>query len=473
MQPTDPKAFRNKAVPTNFPIQVNEDDATVTVAAGIPQRMLLEYLSEYRYWKQPEGWTLPAFSWFIDQTIGGAISTGTHGSSMRWGSLSSQLRGMKVILANGTLLEMSPKQNLHLWRALGVAVGRLGAVTEVTLRIKPQQAVRRRLQELDFVDFAAQVKKVQDEYVAAKSAGDETAARKVLAQLDETNGLWHYALREVWRVDFEHLDKEPLSVLLNLNQDDPRVQAMAGPSAQGVFSQSNRQPVPPNNRVTTNPRFWANFYATSMRSFVTPGTFESSKSFLSFSEFGTRTTSAMAPYDQLEVAVPIEMAGDCLIEIGSEMYGPDALWEGFRTPALIRFVTGEDYYLSATQGGPRMYINIEDYITKSTKVRNAKFDRFVEILMTRCNSRLHWGKFGWEIFEKCYDGSASKNYPNTWCDFGCAVQELDPTGKFASESNVWKWNATRGGQPVSQFSTCCTPTGFNKAACQCASVNTC
>lgn len=45
--------------------------------------------------------------------------------------------------------------------------------------------------------------------------------------------------------------------------------------------------------------------------------------------------------------------------MGSEIYGRRALWNGFRTPALIRFVPGEEFYLSNTHGGPRMYINLE------------------------------------------------------------------------------------------------------------------
>ena len=42
--------------------------------------------------KAPLGYTLPAFPWYIDQTVGGAVSTGTHGSSLQFGSLSSQAR---------------------------------------------------------------------------------------------------------------------------------------------------------------------------------------------------------------------------------------------------------------------------------------------------------------------------------------------------------------------------------------------
>jgi hypothetical protein len=40
--------------------------------------------------RSPQGYTLAAFSWFIDQTIAGAVATGTHGSTLQHGSLSSQ-----------------------------------------------------------------------------------------------------------------------------------------------------------------------------------------------------------------------------------------------------------------------------------------------------------------------------------------------------------------------------------------------
>lgn len=99
-----------------------------------------------------------------------------------------------------------------------------------------------------------------------------------------------------------------------------------------------------------------------MRTLVTPGTYETSKAYLSMTEFGTRYTSTLAPYNQLEVAIPLEIAGDCLKGLNPQMYGPDNLWEGFRTPALIRFVTGEDFYISATNGGPRMYVNIGELL---------------------------------------------------------------------------------------------------------------
>lgn len=51
---------------------------------------------------------------------------------------------MRVVLGNGTLLEVGPKINQHVWRAMGVSVGHLGVITELTMKIKPQMAVGER-----------------------------------------------------------------------------------------------------------------------------------------------------------------------------------------------------------------------------------------------------------------------------------------------------------------------------------------
>jgi FAD/FMN-containing dehydrogenase len=123
--------------------------------------------------------------------MGGAVATGTHGSSMRWGSLSSQVRGFQMLLANGSLLELNdPAENLHLWRAASVSVGRLGILTRLTMRIVPQQAVRRSLAEMDFAKFAQQVRAVGQEYAAAKATGDVDGQKRALSQLDETQAFW-------------------------------------------------------------------------------------------------------------------------------------------------------------------------------------------------------------------------------------------------------------------------------------------
>ncbi len=50
-----------------------------------------------RTMKGPMGWTLPSFAWYIDQTVAGAVSTGTHGSTMKYGTLSGQVSAHGII----------------------------------------------------------------------------------------------------------------------------------------------------------------------------------------------------------------------------------------------------------------------------------------------------------------------------------------------------------------------------------------
>jgi hypothetical protein len=46
--------------------------------------------------------------------------------------------------------------------------------------------------------------------------------------------------------------------------------------------------------------------------------------------------------------------------------------------------------------------------------------KVVEFIRDECNIRFHWGKAGWPRYNGCFEGSVT--YPDTWCDFGCAVE---------------------------------------------------
>jgi hypothetical protein len=63
-------------------ISVNESDASVWVDAGVKTSDLLQYLSQHVTPQAPSGWSLGAFPWFVYQSVGGAVATGTHGSNL-------------------------------------------------------------------------------------------------------------------------------------------------------------------------------------------------------------------------------------------------------------------------------------------------------------------------------------------------------------------------------------------------------
>ena len=253
---------------------------------------------------------------------------------------------------------------------------------------------------------------------------------------------------------------------------------MDGPSENstnltGVYDQIPKPAVPPSAFQVdpANVDFIAQVAEGAVGAYVYNGTLPRSKALLSPLPSDVVLTAESAPYDQYEVGVPLERAADCMREIGDAMYGPEELWKGFRTPNFFRFIKEEPFYLSVGHGGPVMFMNLEDFIQPSTGKDNIPFDKVVDLFLNgTCRGRMHWGKAGWRKHQPCFDGS--KSYPTSWCDFGCAVNELDPTNKFASESTVWRWNATMGGKQV-PFGSCCSASGFDKTKCRCASSPAC
>ena len=71
------------------------------------------------------------------QTIAGAISTGTHGTGARLRNISAQVEGLELVLADGSVRQLSAATHPELLRAARVGVGALGAISAVTLRCVP------------------------------------------------------------------------------------------------------------------------------------------------------------------------------------------------------------------------------------------------------------------------------------------------------------------------------------------------
>jgi len=76
------------------------------------------------------------------QSIAGAISTGTHGTGIRFGTLSTQVEGLTLVTASGELLECSSERNPDIFKAAQVSLGMLGVIAKVTLRVVPAKRLR-------------------------------------------------------------------------------------------------------------------------------------------------------------------------------------------------------------------------------------------------------------------------------------------------------------------------------------------
>jgi FAD/FMN-containing dehydrogenase len=80
------------------------------------------------------------------QAIAGAIGTGTHGTGIELGNLSTMLAGGRLVTGTGDVIDFSEDDpaDHDLLRAAQVSLGALGILTSLTLRLVPAVPVRRR-----------------------------------------------------------------------------------------------------------------------------------------------------------------------------------------------------------------------------------------------------------------------------------------------------------------------------------------
>lgn len=71
------------------------------------------------------------------QAFAGAIATGTHGSGKGLGSLSSTLCATRVVDGRGEVHDLSAEANPDIFPAFQVALGLLGVMTQVTIKVVP------------------------------------------------------------------------------------------------------------------------------------------------------------------------------------------------------------------------------------------------------------------------------------------------------------------------------------------------
>lgn len=113
------------------------DSATglVTVEAGLS-------LHHFSPWLWRAGLSLTSLGDIDRQTIAGAVSTGTHGTGLAFGSISSQVRGLELVLADGSVVTCSALERPDLFAAARVGLGAFGVITAVTLQCVPAFPLR-------------------------------------------------------------------------------------------------------------------------------------------------------------------------------------------------------------------------------------------------------------------------------------------------------------------------------------------
>ena len=77
------------------------------------------------------------------QQLGGAIGTGTHGTGKELGNLSTMLFGVRMVTADGELIERHIEDDEEFIRAARVSLGTLGIFASLRIRVQPAYRLHR------------------------------------------------------------------------------------------------------------------------------------------------------------------------------------------------------------------------------------------------------------------------------------------------------------------------------------------
>ncbi|MFH8489742.1 D-arabinono-1,4-lactone oxidase [Streptomyces longisporoflavus] len=110
--------------------RIDREAGTVTVEAGTPLKRLNAALAR-------EGLSLTNMGDIMEQTVSGAISTGTHGTGRESASISAQIVALELVTADGTVLVCSEKENPEVFAAARVGLGALGVISAITFAVEP------------------------------------------------------------------------------------------------------------------------------------------------------------------------------------------------------------------------------------------------------------------------------------------------------------------------------------------------
>ncbi|MFD3374426.1 MULTISPECIES: D-arabinono-1,4-lactone oxidase [unclassified Streptomyces] len=123
--------------------KVDREAGTVTVEAGTPLKRLNLALAR-------EGLSLTNMGDIMEQTVSGAVSTGTHGTGRDSASIAAQITGLELVTADGSVLSCSEKENPEVFAAARVGIGALGIITAITFSVEPTFLLTAREEPMSF-----------------------------------------------------------------------------------------------------------------------------------------------------------------------------------------------------------------------------------------------------------------------------------------------------------------------------------
>lgn len=361
--------------------EVDEAAGQATVRAGTTLESLTSVLAEH-------GLMMENMGDVDQQTVAGAISTGTHGTGIDLGVLATQVAELRLLTADGEFRTLDPSDGDQ-FRAAQVSLGALGIVAEVTLDLRPQYRLKEVEGPRDLEETLADVERLREA---------------------------HRNFEFFW---FPHTD---VAVVKTLDETDERGNlglAVEETVENAYWEAANRlgQAVPslcgPLDRLTTN----------LMQETVRVGP-----------AHRVYPTARDVRFNETEHGVPAEDGVDAFRDVREyvEREGEDVMF-----PVEFRYVAGDDIPLSPAYGRDSAFIAVHTYHRKPYE----EFFAGVYDVFERYDGRPHWGKH-----HELTAADLAPLYPE-WDTFRDVRETFDPDGLFLNDHLVEVLGAEKRTRP--------------------------
>ncbi|WP_340156721.1 D-arabinono-1,4-lactone oxidase [uncultured Winogradskyella sp.] len=349
------------------------DDAahTVTMQSGVILKDLLEAI-------EAKGWCIPCLPDINTITIGGALATGTHGTSGKL--LCEYMTTCSMVLADGSLKRITEKDALI--DAARVSLGVLGVMSEITLKCEPLYTLHVKEGPQDDSEWLPNIK-------------------ERLKKHDFLRILWLPHTDKGYVITGDKIDANK-EVIENLG---PAYLKHRRAASKMLYKYSHIFP-------------WTTAIANKL---LYRGFFSSTKEHKGSLYQATVTKSRGSTIELAEWTIGLDKFPAVFEELKTEINK----WSNksfIHIPMDVRFIQKDNSWLS--------YAYKEDTVTMGCVSRNAAtadtYEAFksIEKVFLKHGGKPHWGK---RFAAK--DATLTKIY-SKWEDFKVLRKEMDPTNKF-------------------------------------------
>ena len=122
-------------------VRFEPQERLITVQAGITWRKIQDLID-------PFDLSLQIMQSYANFTVGGSLSVNAHGRYVGQGPLVSSVRSLRIVLADGSLVNASPDTNRQLFYGAIGGYGGLGVIVEATLALTDNVRVERSTQTM-------------------------------------------------------------------------------------------------------------------------------------------------------------------------------------------------------------------------------------------------------------------------------------------------------------------------------------